>query len=109
MAKYVERRYVQPKQDDSRHRVYDAVRTRDLLALLQLYAEGEDLAKPAPIPEGLVRCRSLLAGGSIWPRHSDTIPPLILCSLPFQSSAGLSIPSFVICLGYSSSFSCFKA
>ncbi|XP_072555470.1 arf-GAP with SH3 domain, ANK repeat and PH domain-containing protein 3 isoform X2 [Paramormyrops kingsleyae] len=53
MAKYVERRYVQRKEDDSPHRVYDAVRTRDLLDLLQLYAEGEDLAKPAPIPEGL--------------------------------------------------------
>ncbi|XP_048831418.1 arf-GAP with SH3 domain, ANK repeat and PH domain-containing protein 3 isoform X1 [Brienomyrus brachyistius] len=53
MAKYVERRYVQRKEDDSPHRVYDAVITRDLLALLQLYAEGEDLAKPAPIPEDL--------------------------------------------------------
>uniref|UniRef100_A0A8C9W3G2 ArfGAP with SH3 domain, ankyrin repeat and PH domain 3 n=1 Tax=Scleropages formosus TaxID=113540 RepID=A0A8C9W3G2_SCLFO len=46
MAKYAERRYVLHKQDGDLYRVYDAVKARDLTALLQLFAEGEDLAKP---------------------------------------------------------------
>uniref|UniRef100_A0A4W5M1G3 ArfGAP with SH3 domain, ankyrin repeat and PH domain 3 n=1 Tax=Hucho hucho TaxID=62062 RepID=A0A4W5M1G3_9TELE len=50
MAKYVERRYVlhrdRDREDGEPWRVYDAVRSRDLTALLQLYAQGEDLAKP---------------------------------------------------------------
>ncbi|KAG7465980.1 hypothetical protein MATL_G00159960 [Megalops atlanticus] len=53
VAKYVERRYVLRKDDGDPHRVYDAVKTRDLTSLLQLYAEGEDLAKPMATPEGL--------------------------------------------------------
>ncbi|XP_029114188.1 arf-GAP with SH3 domain, ANK repeat and PH domain-containing protein 3 isoform X1 [Scleropages formosus] len=51
MAKYAERRYVLHKQDGDLYRVYDAVKARDLTALLQLFAEGEDLAKPAAVPE----------------------------------------------------------
>ncbi|XP_035388521.1 arf-GAP with SH3 domain, ANK repeat and PH domain-containing protein 3 isoform X1 [Electrophorus electricus] len=50
-AKYVERRYVFPKEITESLRVYEAVKTRDLLALLQLYAEGEDLSKPIATPE----------------------------------------------------------
>ncbi|XP_072545012.1 arf-GAP with SH3 domain, ANK repeat and PH domain-containing protein 3 [Salminus brasiliensis] len=50
-AKYVERRYVLPKEQPESLRVYDAVKSRDLTALLQLYAEGEDLARPAAIPD----------------------------------------------------------
>ncbi|XP_076835215.1 arf-GAP with SH3 domain, ANK repeat and PH domain-containing protein 3 isoform X2 [Brachyhypopomus gauderio] len=50
-AKYVERRYVVRKEHSESLRVYEAVKTRDLLSLLQLYAEGEDLSKPAAVPE----------------------------------------------------------
>ncbi|GAA6097709.1 arf-GAP with SH3 domain, ANK repeat and PH domain-containing protein 3, partial [Tachysurus ichikawai] len=50
-AKYVERRYVLPKENSEPLRVYDAVKTRDLTSLLQLYAEGEDLSKPTAVPD----------------------------------------------------------
>ncbi|XP_076151656.1 arf-GAP with SH3 domain, ANK repeat and PH domain-containing protein 3 [Alosa pseudoharengus] len=54
VAKYAERRYVLRKDDSEPdpYRVHDTVKTRDLTALLQLYAEGEDLAKPTALPEG---------------------------------------------------------
>ncbi|KAK3538177.1 hypothetical protein QTP70_032569, partial [Hemibagrus guttatus] len=50
-AKYVERRYVMPKEHSEPLRVYDAVKSRDLTSLLQLYAEGEDLSKPTAVPD----------------------------------------------------------
>uniref|UniRef100_A0A8C2DQP7 ArfGAP with SH3 domain, ankyrin repeat and PH domain 3 n=1 Tax=Cyprinus carpio TaxID=7962 RepID=A0A8C2DQP7_CYPCA len=46
VAKYAERRYVLPKEHSEVHHVYDTVRSKDLMSLLQLYAEGEDLSKP---------------------------------------------------------------
>uniref|UniRef100_A0A8B9BH56 ArfGAP with SH3 domain, ankyrin repeat and PH domain 3 n=1 Tax=Anser brachyrhynchus TaxID=132585 RepID=A0A8B9BH56_9AVES len=52
VAKYMERRYVQRGGRDEPHRLWDAIRTRDLLALLQAFAEGHDLAKPLASPEG---------------------------------------------------------
>uniref|UniRef100_A0A8B9R0F1 Arf-GAP with SH3 domain, ANK repeat and PH domain-containing protein 3 n=1 Tax=Anas platyrhynchos TaxID=8839 RepID=A0A8B9R0F1_ANAPL len=52
VAKYMERRYVQRGGRDEPHRLWDAIRTRDLLALLQAFAEGHDLAKPLVTPEG---------------------------------------------------------
>uniref|UniRef100_A0A8B9ZHB2 ArfGAP with SH3 domain, ankyrin repeat and PH domain 3 n=1 Tax=Anas platyrhynchos TaxID=8839 RepID=A0A8B9ZHB2_ANAPL len=54
VAKYMERRYVQRGGRDEPHRLWDAIRTRDLLALLQAFAEGHDLAKPLVTPEGQV-------------------------------------------------------
>ncbi|XP_053488721.1 arf-GAP with SH3 domain, ANK repeat and PH domain-containing protein 3 [Ictalurus furcatus] len=51
MAKYVERRYVLPKEHSEPLRVYDAVKSRDLTSLLQLYAEGESLSKPTAVPD----------------------------------------------------------
>ncbi|XP_062862796.1 arf-GAP with SH3 domain, ANK repeat and PH domain-containing protein 3 isoform X2 [Trichomycterus rosablanca] len=50
-AKYVERRYVLPKARSEPLRVYEAVKSRDLVSLLQLYAEGEDLSKPVAVPD----------------------------------------------------------
>ncbi|XP_066529020.1 arf-GAP with SH3 domain, ANK repeat and PH domain-containing protein 3 [Hoplias malabaricus] len=50
-AKYVERRYVLPKEQSEPLRVYDAVKSRDIVTLLQLYAEGQDLSKPAATPD----------------------------------------------------------
>ncbi|KAI5102725.1 arf-GAP with SH3 domain, ANK repeat and PH domain-containing protein 2, partial [Silurus meridionalis] len=50
-AKYVERRYVFPKEHSEPLRAYDAVKSRDLMSLLQLYAEGEDLSKPTVVPD----------------------------------------------------------
>ncbi|KAL0969590.1 hypothetical protein UPYG_G00229490 [Umbra pygmaea] len=54
VTKYAERRYVMRREREGGDpwRVYDAVRSRDLLALLQLYAQGEDLARPLMLPEG---------------------------------------------------------
>uniref|UniRef100_A0A8C4GEY4 Arf-GAP with SH3 domain, ANK repeat and PH domain-containing protein 3 n=1 Tax=Dicentrarchus labrax TaxID=13489 RepID=A0A8C4GEY4_DICLA len=46
VAKYAERRYVVRREEADPGRLYDAVRSRDLTSLLQLYAEGADLAKP---------------------------------------------------------------
>ncbi|XP_075029688.1 arf-GAP with SH3 domain, ANK repeat and PH domain-containing protein 3 [Calonectris borealis] len=52
VAKYMERRYVQKSSRDDPHRLWEAIRARDLLALLQAFAEGHDLAKPLVSPEG---------------------------------------------------------
>ncbi|KAM6239652.1 arf-GAP with SH3 domain, ANK repeat and PH domain-containing protein 3 isoform 2-T2 [Porphyrio hochstetteri] len=52
LAKYLERRYVQRGGRDDPHRLWEAIRARDLLALLQAFAEGHDLAKPLASPEG---------------------------------------------------------
>ena len=53
MAKYVDRRYVVRREDGREPcRAYAAVRGRDITSLLQLYAEGEDLAKPLRLPDG---------------------------------------------------------
>ncbi|NXE50173.1 ASAP3 protein, partial [Casuarius casuarius] len=52
VAKYMERRYVQKGARDDPHRLWEAIRARDLLALLQAFAEGHDLAKPLASPEG---------------------------------------------------------
>lgn len=55
VAKYVERRYVLRREEADPSRLYDAVRSRDLVSLLQLYAEGADLAKPLVLPDGQVK------------------------------------------------------
>lgn len=55
MAKYVERRYVLRREEADPSRLYDAVKSRDLTFLLQLYAEGADLAKPLVLPDGQVK------------------------------------------------------
>ena len=54
MAKYAERRYVVRREEADPGRLYDAVKSRDLTSLLQLYAEGADLAKPLTLPDGQV-------------------------------------------------------
>lgn len=55
VAKYAERRYVLRREKSDPGRLYDAARSRDLVSLLQLYAEGTDLAKPLALPEGQVK------------------------------------------------------
>ncbi|XP_069576537.1 arf-GAP with SH3 domain, ANK repeat and PH domain-containing protein 2-like [Brachyistius frenatus] len=52
VAKYAERRYVLRREEANPGRLYDAVRSRDITSLLQLYAEGADLAKPLTAAEG---------------------------------------------------------
>lgn len=52
VAKYAERRYVLRREEANPGRLYDAVRSRDITSLLQLYAEGADLTKPVTLPEG---------------------------------------------------------
>lgn len=55
MAKYAERRYVMRREEADPGRLYDAVKSRDLTSLLQIYAEGADLAKPLTLPDGQVK------------------------------------------------------
>lgn len=55
MAKYAERRYVLRREEANPSLLYEAVRSRDLALLLQLYAERADLAKPLTLPEGQVK------------------------------------------------------
>lgn len=55
MAKYAERRYVLRREEADPGRLYDAVRSRDINSLLQLYAEGADLAKALTLPDGQVK------------------------------------------------------
>ncbi|XP_070835981.1 arf-GAP with SH3 domain, ANK repeat and PH domain-containing protein 3 isoform X2 [Chaetodon trifascialis] len=52
VAKYAERRYVVRREEADPGRLYDAVKSRDLTSLLQLYAEGADLAKPLTVSDG---------------------------------------------------------
>ncbi|NXG52563.1 ASAP3 protein, partial [Psilopogon haemacephalus] len=52
MAKYMERRYVQRGAREDPQRLWEAIRARDLLGLLQAFAEGHDLSKPMSSPEG---------------------------------------------------------
>ncbi|XP_070620621.1 arf-GAP with SH3 domain, ANK repeat and PH domain-containing protein 3 isoform X3 [Erythrolamprus reginae] len=52
MAKYMERKYVHKATKEDPYRVWEAIRSRDLLALLQAFAEGHNLSKPLMSPEG---------------------------------------------------------
>lgn len=52
VAKYAERRYVLRREETDPGRLCDAVKSRDLTSLLQLYAEGADLVKPFTPPDG---------------------------------------------------------
>lgn len=58
VAKYAERRYVVRNEEADPCRLHDAVKSRDLTSLLQLYAEGVDLSKPLTLPEGQVSTTS---------------------------------------------------
>lgn len=52
-AKYTEKRFVRRlcADGDSRlQRLYEAVRNRDILSLIQVYAEGAELMEPHPQP-----------------------------------------------------------
>lgn len=76
VAKYVERRYVQRGAHQDPHRLWEAIRARDLPGLLQAFAEGHDLSKPLSSPEGQV---------------SPMPPPSFLCWL---SPLGVHAQSF---------------
>ncbi|XP_056365253.1 arf-GAP with SH3 domain, ANK repeat and PH domain-containing protein 3 isoform X2 [Oenanthe melanoleuca] len=52
MAKYMERRYVHRSSQDNPHGLWEAIRDRDLLALLKAFVEGHDLTKPLASPDG---------------------------------------------------------
>ncbi|XP_063771516.1 arf-GAP with SH3 domain, ANK repeat and PH domain-containing protein 2 isoform X2 [Pseudophryne corroboree] len=54
-AKYIERRYARKKYTDNAsklHSLCDAVKTRDIFALVQLYADGVDLTETIPLANG---------------------------------------------------------
>ncbi|XP_051941319.1 arf-GAP with SH3 domain, ANK repeat and PH domain-containing protein 3 [Hippocampus zosterae] len=52
VAKYAERRYVLRRETTEPGQLYDAVKSRDLTSLLQLFAEGADLARPLSLADG---------------------------------------------------------
>ncbi|XP_041089893.1 arf-GAP with SH3 domain, ANK repeat and PH domain-containing protein 1-like [Polyodon spathula] len=52
VAKYVDRKYIQKSNDENMWRLHDAIRNKNITALVQIYVEGEDLAKPVPMPNG---------------------------------------------------------
>uniref|UniRef100_A0A7M4E4D5 Arf-GAP with SH3 domain, ANK repeat and PH domain-containing protein 3 n=1 Tax=Crocodylus porosus TaxID=8502 RepID=A0A7M4E4D5_CROPO len=52
VAKYMERKFVQKTGREDPHRLWEAVRSRDVLVLLQAFAEGHDLGKPLTTPDG---------------------------------------------------------
>ncbi|XP_058853607.1 arf-GAP with SH3 domain, ANK repeat and PH domain-containing protein 1-like [Acipenser ruthenus] len=52
VAKYVDRKYIQKNSDEDMWRLHDTIRNRDITTLVQIYVEGEDLAKPVAMPDG---------------------------------------------------------
>lgn len=63
MAKYTEKRFALKKFPDSVSRLQalcEAVKTRDILALLQVYAEGEDLMESIPLANEHVSTRNII-------------------------------------------------
>ncbi|XP_061551421.1 arf-GAP with SH3 domain, ANK repeat and PH domain-containing protein 3 isoform X1 [Phycodurus eques] len=52
VAKYAERRYVLRREATEPGQLYDAVKSRDLTSLLQLFAEGADLTRPLSANDG---------------------------------------------------------
>lgn len=52
VAKYVDRKYIHKNSDEDMWRLHDAIRNRDITTLVQIYVEGEDLAKPVAMPDG---------------------------------------------------------
>ncbi|XP_064002412.1 arf-GAP with SH3 domain, ANK repeat and PH domain-containing protein 2 isoform X3 [Pogoniulus pusillus] len=54
-AKYIERKYARKKQTDSAaklHALCEAVKSRDILGLVQVYADGVDLTEKIPLANG---------------------------------------------------------
>ncbi|NXP74905.1 ASAP2 protein, partial [Ramphastos sulfuratus] len=54
-AKYIERKYARKKQADSAtklHALCEAVKSRDILGLVQVYADGVDLTEKIPLANG---------------------------------------------------------
>lgn len=85
MAKYMERRYVHKSGHEDPHRLWEAIRGRDLLALLQAFAEGQDLAKPLVSPEGQVSALLSLPGSR------RGMPPLGAHALGLPLGAGVAL------------------
>ncbi|XP_077413562.1 arf-GAP with SH3 domain, ANK repeat and PH domain-containing protein 2a isoform X3 [Vanacampus margaritifer] len=55
IAKYTEKRFARKKCPDSASRLHtlcDAVKARDIVSLIQVYAEGVDLMEPIPLANG---------------------------------------------------------
>ncbi|XP_051942139.1 arf-GAP with SH3 domain, ANK repeat and PH domain-containing protein 2a isoform X1 [Hippocampus zosterae] len=55
IAKYTEKRFARKKCPDSASRLHtlcDAVKARDIISLIQVYAEGVDLMEPIPLANG---------------------------------------------------------
>lgn len=56
-AKYIERKYARKKHADNAaklHALCEAVKSRDILGLVQVYADGVDLTEKIPLANGHV-------------------------------------------------------
>ncbi|XP_048413980.1 arf-GAP with SH3 domain, ANK repeat and PH domain-containing protein 2-like isoform X1 [Stegostoma tigrinum] len=51
-AKYVEHKYTKKGVCEGGWRLFEAIRSKDLLALLQMYTEGVDFSTPLNLPDG---------------------------------------------------------
>ncbi|XP_062818911.1 arf-GAP with SH3 domain, ANK repeat and PH domain-containing protein 3 isoform X1 [Anolis carolinensis] len=89
MAKYMERKYVHKSAKDEPHRVWEAVRSRDLLATLQAFAEGHDLAKPLASPDGQEPGERALHLAVRWANRSS----LPLVDFIIQNGGNLDSPA----------------
>ena len=61
-AKYTEKRFARRKCPDGvskLHTLCDAVKSRDIFSLIQVYAEGVDLMEPIPLANGHVSLHAL--------------------------------------------------
>lgn len=57
-AKYIERKYSRKRSTDNAAKLSclcDAIKSRDIFALIQVYADGVDLTDPIPLANGHVR------------------------------------------------------
>uniref|UniRef100_UPI00398F7D7B arf-GAP with SH3 domain, ANK repeat and PH domain-containing protein 2-like isoform X5 n=1 Tax=Pristiophorus japonicus TaxID=55135 RepID=UPI00398F7D7B len=53
-AKYVEHKYTKKSVCEGGSKLFEAIRNKDLLTLLQMYAEGADFTAPLTMPDGQI-------------------------------------------------------
>ncbi|KAJ6663433.1 hypothetical protein lerEdw1_009512 [Lerista edwardsae] len=88
MAKYMERKYVQKAERNEPCCLWEAIRSGDLLALLQAFAEGHDFSKPIASPEG--------QNGAILSNPQEQSELALPLAVRFASKSSLPLVDFII-------------
>uniref|UniRef100_A0A8C7S2T5 ArfGAP with SH3 domain, ankyrin repeat and PH domain 2a n=1 Tax=Oncorhynchus mykiss TaxID=8022 RepID=A0A8C7S2T5_ONCMY len=86
-AKYTEKRFARRKCPDGvskLHTLCDAVKSRDIFSLIQVYAEGVDLMEPIPLANGHVSLHAL----PNTPNTPITVPLACCVNLDKQTAKG---------------------